>query len=864
MEKLNQPKVSRFSLHSLKKFFLAGCVVTLAACGGGGGSDGPTPPPEKFPLAVNVIGFIPGADTSFPIINGDGIGEGNTILIPDNGTYHFNISVGHKYQIQVEIQPPEQHCVVTNGTGTGAKEMTPVEINCNATGKTYTVGGFLSGLQGGQVELMNNNTDKLAVKANGEFKFTNRVAHNSGYKITVLSHPVGHDCKVIKNGERPQVDGNVTDIEVHCEANAAQYTIGGTVNGLTSGTLVVKNNGAFDSKNITANGPFTFDKKLVANSPFTVSVVSPAGQICTPTHNTGTATGNITSVVVDCKADIPNNAFSISGTLTGLAPGQTITFLNNGVDPTTRMSADGSFTFPTKVVTGSEYAITVDEGDYPFLQQCNIANGTGTITNANVNNVVVACGVAPVVVTHSFPENDSEFFPVKLIQSKNDDGTNGPIYGAAASPLWVYTEHPSDPPVNPDPKTATSAYIFTMVNNVMSKPEDWKNFMGSGRFAPQYPLFPTGLMQARDGNIYGTTFTAATAWNDTRYPGFIPFGGATYKLNTKLLDFVQTDCMFFVSNNCKFTGTSNAGPVGDLIQDELTGNFYGVTFGDTIYKDSVGKLVQRQGGMLFKMTPDGTVTMLHDFGPFSEQDGEPVPAGAYPQGILPNGRLTLVRDTEFTGDTFVYGVTEKGGANGKGVVFKYNVTQEGRAGLGYSRVHSFENLGMFPPPQKVSIDIPLYDPYARPYSGLTYAEGNLYGVSKYGGAFNTGRIYTLNVLSGAVDTIYNFPAPANNNMYPNAELILAGDGNLYGTTQGSENKESSVNMGTIFKFNPKNCTPASCSSFSTLHSFKGAIQGGAGNRPSTRLVDGGDGYLYGGTRFGGIDNQGTIYKVGRN
>jgi hypothetical protein len=63
---------------------------------------------------------------------------------------------------------------------------------------------------------------------------------------------------------------------------------------------------------------------------------------------------------------------------------------NNGGDrfnPT----ADGPFTFPTAMLSGSTYNVTVTNPPIFPLQSCDVANGSGTVTEANVTNVEITC-----------------------------------------------------------------------------------------------------------------------------------------------------------------------------------------------------------------------------------------------------------------------------------------------------------------------------------------------------------------------------------------------------------------------------------------------------------------------------------------
>ena len=60
----------------------------------------------------------------------------------------------------------------------------------------------------------------------------------------------------------------------------------------------------------------------------------------------------------------------------------------NGAD-SLPVSANGSFTLPTAVVSGGTYSVTV--GTPTSAQTCAVQNASGTIASANVTNVVVYC-----------------------------------------------------------------------------------------------------------------------------------------------------------------------------------------------------------------------------------------------------------------------------------------------------------------------------------------------------------------------------------------------------------------------------------------------------------------------------------------
>src|ERR1039457_3508675 len=79
------------------------------------------------------------------------------------------------------------------------------------------------------------------------------------------------------------------------------YTVGGTVTGLTGTELVLQNNGGNNLTVSASATSFTFSTPVASNGVYSVTVLTqPAGQSCTVTTGSGTATANITNVAVAC------------------------------------------------------------------------------------------------------------------------------------------------------------------------------------------------------------------------------------------------------------------------------------------------------------------------------------------------------------------------------------------------------------------------------------------------------------------------------------------------------------------------------------------------------------------------------------
>jgi len=220
-------------------------------------------------------------------------------------------------------------------------------------------------------------------------------------------------------------------------SSSKKYTIGGTISGLT-GTVVLRNNGG-DNLSKNANGSFTFAGKVKKGKPYSVTVATqPVGQTCAVTNGSGTATADVTNVVVTCTTNI---TYTIGGTISGLTG--TVVLRNNGGDNLSR-NADGAFTFATPVAAGGAYAVTVFT--QPAGQTCVVTVGAGT-ANANVTTVAVTCTTNP---TYTIGGNVSGLAGTVVLRNNGGDdlsvGTNGPftftthVAGGGAYAVTVFTQ----------------------------------------------------------------------------------------------------------------------------------------------------------------------------------------------------------------------------------------------------------------------------------------------------------------------------------------------------------------------------------------------------------------------------------------
>ena len=147
---------------------------------------------------------------------------------------------------------------------------------------------------------------------------------------------------------------------------------------------------------------------------------------------------------------------------------------------------------------------------------------------------------------------------------------------------------------------------------------------------------PLILMQATNGNLYGTTSYGGTNAQGTIFK--ITTSGAFTNLYT-----------FCSLSNC----ADGTGPTS-LIEGP-DGNFYGTTFGGGTGLPICGGLAC---GTIFKLTPGGTLTTLYDFC---------AETSSCPDGT---GPLALLLATNGT----LYGTTQGGGTSGDGTFFSLSTS----------------------------------------------------------------------------------------------------------------------------------------------------------------------------------------------
>ncbi len=230
------------------------------------------------------------------------------------------------------------------------------------------------------------------------------------------------------------------------------------------------------------------------------------------------------------------------------------------------------------------------------------------------------------------------------------------------------------------------------------------------------------------------------------------------------------------------------------------GNFYGTTFFGGEFK----------GGTLFKITPAGVLTVLHSFcaqancADGSSSDSAPIQAS--------NGNF--------------YGATQGGGVDEVGVIYEMSPTGA------YKVIQNFCYGALYGCPMGSVPTRPVQD-----------ANGNFFGTTTFGGSYNSGTVFEI-TSAGQDIVLHKFELSGS--IDPSAPMIIANDGNLYGVAVNNSFNDNN-SYGSLFEITPAGVFTALSSNYDSL------------NGPILQATDGN---FYGTTAFGGgVDNYGTVFKL---
>lgn len=291
-----------------------------------------------------------------------------------------------------------------------------------------------------------------------------------------------------------------------------------------------------------------------------------------------------------------------------------------------------------------------------------------------------------------------------------------------------------------------------------------------------------GVIVGSDGNLYGTTRSGGVGGCGGQEPsGFVVAVSACGTVFQLTLSGIEQVLHFFQG------GDDGGVPMTHLVQTS-SGTLYGTTATGGLYLS----------GTVFQITSTGDDSVLYNFGSAGPTDAVAPAAG-------------LIRAT----DGALYGTTALGGTSNSGTVF--SVTLAGAETV----LASFAG-GMAG---------------ETPTQSLVQAsDGNFYGTSSTGGLSDDrcpagcGTVFQITP-SGAFTVLYQFDRAAGDGVLPSSALIQASDGNFYGTTRAGGSGSCSAGCGTVFKISPGGDE-------TVLYSFGGANDGAAPQATLLQASDG--------------------------
>jgi len=702
---------------------LIAALLSLTACGGAANTSNHVLQASIHNLDVSGLALSVNGGTL-------GIAAGATTQ-----TLAAALAPGAHYVVGIATQPAGETCTVANGSGTiGNAAVTNVAVTCIAN--TYPVTGTITGLTTDGLVLLDNGADATPISANAtKFVMPTPIAYGAKYAVTVKDQPAALTCSVT-GGTGTMGAGGAT-VAVTCVPDT--YPVSGTITGLTSGGLVLLDNGT-DATPIGANAAqFMMPTPIAYGSPYSITIQSqPTGLTCSVSGGSGTMGLGGATVAVSCSS----NSYTVGGTISGLTAGGLV-LLDNGTDASTQPVNATHFTMPTPIASGSVYDVTVQSE--PTGLVCSVSNGTGIMGAADVTNVAITCQKNTTVL-HFFQGGsdgteplarllqgaDGNFYGVTYAGGTSGDGTIFEVTSAGVETvLYTFSGGDGQYPQGGLIEDSASDFFGTTTDGGSSGFGTAFELAANGTETVLHSFIKYGdgaypicaLVEDGSGNLYGTT------WG----------GGLTHGIVFEIAPGGSSTVLHSFADNSSDGGYPTAGLVeaGD-------GNYYGTT--------NSGGSANR--GTVFKITPSGTETLLYTFTGGSD-------------GGNPGNPLIQGSDGNF------YGTTSTGGANGDGTVFE--ITSTGTETVVYSFAGGTADG-------------------SDPAAGLLQAsDGNFYGTTNQGGSSGDGTVFMITP-AGVETIVYSFAGGATDGAAPSASLIQGTDGKLYGTTSsGGPN-----NYGTVF------------------------------------------------------------------
>lgn len=214
-----------------------------------------------------------------------------------------------------------------------------------------------------------------------------------------------------------------------------------------------------------------------------------------------------------------------------------------------------------------------------------------------------------------------------------------------------------------------------------------------------------------------------------------------------------------------------------------------------------------QIGSVFSVYDDGTA---YETNTFFENS---------PEGASPRSNLV------YSADGWYYGVSSTGGENGAGTFFRYQEAS------GFQILHQLNGPT---------------DGFGARSELIEISNGEFIGTTFNGGANGSGTIFSYSDANG-FEVLENFDGSTGAGNPSGGLTYDDGNQRIYGTTTSG----GTSGFGTAYYYDLSG-------GITVMHEFEG---GEGGSNPQSGLTLATDGLLYGSTQFGGLENQGSIFKI---
>jgi uncharacterized repeat protein (TIGR03803 family) len=336
--------------------------------------------------------------------------------------------------------------------------------------------------------------------------------------------------------------------------------------------------------------------------------------------------------------------------------------------------------------------------------------------------------------------------------------------------------------------------------------------------------FYGSLILSGDGNFYGVTQSGGNSVTQCGFYGC----GVVFRLS-------PTGAYSVLYSFCSQPNCSDGVFPSSLIEGS-DGNFYGVTGqGGANIVQACGAGSGCGAGTIFRLTHQGLLTTLYSF--CNQADCT--------DGVGPDAPPLQGSDGNFYGTTSAGGLS---GCGGYGCGTVYKLTASGTLTTLY-RFCNAANCADGIAPFASLVEGPDWNFY-----------GTTSGVEAGGNPSNGGETVFKITPTGNLTTLYTFCSQTNctDGSAPSSALLLASDGNFYGTTNTGGANSSDCNgngCGTVYKISLSG-------TFASLYSFCDATDCALGNDPQSGLIQASDGSFYGATIASvNLTPGGTVYKL---